>query len=213
VQNTLVLRFNKTLLKGDAVAITRVQTPIPPPPQSPSPWIVLSAAGAAVAAGKPPPPPPIGPIVDSSLMHVCTGNIADCTCMSWMSLGNRKAKPLTGPWVCEIPAEGGLPRVNQSTRGDIWAPVPIKLLSDAASISVDTSKLNVSTGGIHAVKFGWSFSGGKCCIDLPSNTNLAPCIPGSCGIMTRDSLLPLNPFFAMVVEEKCQCPLPQTCDE
>jgi hypothetical protein len=66
--------------------------------------------------------------------------------------------------------------------------------------------------GVHAVKFGWSSRAGTCCIDILANTGLAPCIPGSCGVMTRDSLLPLNPFFATVVGGKCRCPLPQTAN-
>jgi len=66
--------------------------------------------------------------------------------------------------------------------------------------------------GVHAVKFGWSSRTGTCCIDILANTGLAPCIPGSCGVMTRDSLLPLNPFFATIVGGKCRCPLPQTAN-
>jgi hypothetical protein len=62
------------------------------------------------------------------------------------------------------------------------------------------------------VKFGWSSRAETCCIDILANTGLAPCIPGSCGVMTRDSLLPLNPFFATVVGGKCRCPLPQTAN-
>jgi hypothetical protein len=201
--DAILLRFNKTLLKGDTVAITRTQTPIPPAPPSTD---LLSAAA-------PSPPAQTGPVADSSLMHVCTGDAMDCSCISWKSLGNKRAKPKTGPWVCEIPADGGLPRANQTARADIWAPVPIALLADQASIRVDTRGLNMSGGGIHAVKFGWSFSAGTCCIDLLTNTGLAPCIPGSCGVTTHDSLLPLNPFFATNVGGKCRCPLPQMCDE
>ena len=89
----------------------------------------------------------------------------------------------------------------------------IRLLPDKASVAVDTSGLNVSTGGIHAIKFGWSENAGTCCIDLLENTGLAPCIPGSCGLMTSDSLLPANPFFAVITADgKCKCPEPQTCD-
>ena len=35
-------------------------------------------------------------------------------------IGNPRAKPLTGPWICEIPADGGLPRANQTTRYVTW---------------------------------------------------------------------------------------------
>ena len=59
--HTVVVRFNKTLLKGDAVVITRVQTPIP-----------LGADVAEVAAPnlKPPvtkPPTPVGQSLSLSL--------------------------------------------------------------------------------------------------------------------------------------------------
>ena len=56
-------------------------------------------------------------------------------------------QPPTGPWVCEIPAAGGLPRENQTSRRDVWSAVPITLLSDGASISVDTGAVNVSGAG------------------------------------------------------------------
>jgi hypothetical protein len=85
--HNIVVRFNRTLLKGDAVAITRVQTPIPytptPPPSPPSPPVHTNVTDA-----KPPPSPPgpIEPVADSSLMHVCTGDVADCGCLSWRSL-------------------------------------------------------------------------------------------------------------------------------
>ena len=97
-------------------------------------------------------------------------------------------------------------------RGDIWALAPVRVL-DGAQLSVDTTGLNVSTGGISAIKFGWSFNAGTCCIDLASQqTGL--CIPGSCGVMTSESLLPLNPFFATIAPTgKCVCPAPQRCDE
>lgn len=180
------VHFNKTLLKDDAVAITRTQTPIPPLPPNSS---------------KPTRP---GPVLDSSLMHVCTGNASDCSCLSWLKQG--------GQWLCEIPFDGQVPRLIQPVRGDIWTEVPIKLV-DEATISIDTSTLNVTSGGVQAVKFGWSFGAGTCCVDLASNTGLAPCIPGSCGVMTRDSLLPLNPFFAIVANGQCRCPAPQICDE
>ena len=47
------------------------------------------------------------------------------------------------------------------------------------------------------MKFGWSIAQGTRCVDLASVVT-GPCIPGSCGVMTKDSLLPLNPFFAVI---------------
>jgi hypothetical protein len=201
--HTIVLRFNKTLLRNDSVAITRTQIPIPP----------LPPIGDSVGSDAPPSPTRPGPVLDSSLTHVCTGDALDCACLSWLDKNDKHAKPPTTGWICEIPAEGGVPRPKQAIRGDIWAEAPITLLADQTSISVATSGLNTSTGGVQAVKFGWSFAAGSCCVDLLESTGLAPCIPGSCGVMTRDSLLPLNPFFATVTGGKCKCPAPQVCSE
>jgi hypothetical protein len=77
-----------------------------------------------------------------------------------------------------------------------------------------THGLNVSTGGVHAIKFGWHENDGTCCIDLLANTELVPCIPGSCGLLTSGSLLPLqNPFFAIIEKDgNCKCPEPQKCN-
>ena len=192
-EHVITVQFNKTLLKGDAVAITRTQTPIPPLPP----------------AVKPTPSRP-APVVDSSLTHVCTGDAEDCACLSWLRTGH----PSPGWWTCEMPsAHAGQPSAKQVTRGDVWAEVAIKVLPDGASIAVDTSGLNVTTGGVHAIKFGWSESDGTCCIDLLEDTHLAPCIPGSCGLMTGGSLLPANPYFATIgADGKCKCPEPQICD-
>lgn len=103
------------------------------------------------------------------------------------------------------------------------------MLPDKASIAVDTQGLNISTGGVHAIKFGWSESDGTCCIDLLTNTvrfingvaavflympdnmpwqimqGLAPCIPGSCGLMTSDSLLPANPYLLRRIDLMFSC--------
>ena len=196
---TIVLHFNKSLLRGDSVALTRTQTPIPPPP-TPDPEVKH-------------PPKWTGPtpVQDSSLTQVCTGDATDCGCLSWAQNGTGHH---TQGHICEIPVVGGLARAPQADRGDIWAEAPIKLLPDGASISVDTSGLNMTAGGVHAIKFGWSFSAGSCCVDLASQQS-GLCIPGSCGVMTKGSLLPLNPFFATIdaATGKCRCPAPQQCDE
>eukprot|EP00040_Diaphanoeca_grandis_P030747 m.182539 g.182539 ORF g.182539 m.182539 type:complete len:226 (-) comp32119_c11_seq1:254-931(-) len=189
--NTLVVKFNVTLLRGDPITITRRQTAITPVP----------------AKG-------LGSIADSSLMQVCTGSAEDCGCMSWNDNSVHPKKPPLPGWTCEIPSDGSPERQPQLIRGDIWADAPISLLGDGASVVVDASNLNMTMGGVHAVKFGWSFMSGACCVDQLTLDGLSPCIPGSCGLMTRDSLLPVNPFFATVTPtNKCKCPLPQTCDE
>ena len=194
----LVLHFNKTLLRGDTITITRTQSPIPPPP-APDP-----------EDKHPPKWTGPTPVADSSLLHVCTGSALDCACLSWKPNGTKHKA--TG-FICEIPFEGQeQARPPQPTRGDIWAEAPVTLLPGGTSLAVDTSKLNTSTGGVRALRFAWSEKAGTCCVDAQSQrTGL--CIPGSCGIMTKHSLLPLNPFFALIdaASGACKCPLPQQC--
>ena len=197
---TILLHFNLSLLRGDSVAITRTQAPIPPPPapdpnqKHPTKW-----TGPM-------------PVEDSSLLQVCTGSAEDCSCLSWTTNGSKHGKDKSTGMICEIPFDGGPMRPAQATRGDIWAEAPIRLLPGGQAIVATTSHLNISTGGIRAVKFGWSTGKGTCCVDLASVTT-GLCIPGSCGVMTKDSLLPLNPFFAMIgsTSGKCECPAPQVC--
>jgi hypothetical protein len=91
--------------------------------------------------------------------------------------------------------------------------VPVKLLG-SNTIAVDLSAVNVSTGAISAIKFGWGWSHMDCCTSPEVQAGLAPCIPGSCGIMSAASLLPINPFFAtLTAAGSCRCPAPQVCDE
>jgi hypothetical protein len=191
----ITVQFNKTLLKGDFVTMTRTQNPIPPPPPKNKTYR-----------------PPSYPVTQlgSMMTQVCTGDAEDCACLMW----HHTPHPNPGNWTCEMPAaHAAVPDPMKISRGDIWTLVDIKVLPDGASIAVDTSGINVTTGGVHAIKFGWSESDGTCCIGLSANTYLSPCIPGSCGLMTAGSLLPANPYFATIgTDGKCKCPEPQTCD-
>jgi hypothetical protein len=83
-------------------------------------------------------------------MHVCTGSAVDCSCLSWKANGTKHDHSAGS--ICEIPADGGPTRAPQATRGDTWAEAPIELAPDGAGIVVDTSRLNMTTGGVHAVK-------------------------------------------------------------
>ena len=85
---------------------------------------------------------------------------------------------------------------------------------DNRSVIVDISDVNITAGPVLAVKFGWGFNNMDCCTNPDVASGLAPCIPGSCGIVTKNSLLPANPFFAVLTRGgKCRCPVPQKCDE
>ena len=117
-----------------------------------------------------------------------------------------------------MPADGGPPGPILNTTGhmgrqDVWQGVPVSVVGDH-SVSVDLSAVNTTAGPVLAVKFGWGFDNMNCCTDPDVAAGLAPCIPGSCGIVTEKSLLPANPFFAVLtLKGKCKCPLPQICDE
>ena len=187
-KKTIEILINASLLRGDTVAITRTQVPLPPDPET----------GLAAEP-------------DSSLMHVCTGDVHDCSCLSFGFNGTKQHGHYHGIR-CEMPADGGPPRAPQAVRADVWTEVPVML--SGSSIVADLSKLPTSAGAVHAVKFGWAIGHGTCCVDQSWMKGLAPCVPGSCGIMTAQSLLPLNPFFALVNSGgKCSCPPPQICAE
>ena len=183
---SIKLTFNSSLLMGDKLVIT------PAGRQNTSVSNPLSS--------------------DSMLMQVCVGDKADCACLSWKQIGKK------GPEFCEIPADGGPPGPVRNTsahptRMDRWFGVPIQLAGDNG-ISVDLSLVNTSGGGVSAIKFGWGWNSMDCCTSPQTAAGYAPCIPGSCGIMSAKSLLPINPFFAtLTVAGKCRCPAPQVCDE
>ena len=45
------------------------------------------------------------------------------------------------------------------------------------------------------------------------DTVVAPCVPGSCPLLSAKSQLPANPFFARLTGAgKCECAEPQVCD-
>ena len=163
---------------------------------------------------------------DSMLMQVCAGDKADCACLSWKQIGKKvcccyatvpvpapcpayvpSCLLLTlcwpapkGPQYCEIPADGGPPGPVLNTtahpgRMDRWQGVPVRV-TGSNTVTVDLSSVNASTGAVSAIKFGWGWSNMDCCTSPETAAGLAPCIPGSCGIMSAKSLLPVNPFFA-----------------
>ncbi len=152
-QRTIEVTFNVSLLRGDSVAITRTQTPLPVDPET------------GVAA-----------VPDSSLMHVCTGDPRDCACLSFGPNGTKVHGKFHGVR-CEMPADGGEPRAPQSTRADVWTEVPVTVAPNGTNqIVVDLSVLNESDV-VHAIKFGWAIGAGTCCVDAQHMKGLAPCIP------------------------------------
>lgn len=134
-----------------------------------------------------------------STTMVCTGTAKDCGCLSW-----NYAK-------CEVPADGGAPRNMEPNKAN-WTFVPVSVGKDN-TLAVNLAGFNLTNNDVHAIKFGWNYKHGHCCESLDAKHKNEPCIPGSCGIMTKKSLLPVNPFFAQISDGKCSCTPPQTCDE
>jgi hypothetical protein len=187
---SITLLFNRTLLAGDEVAITSAQK-INDNLVFGMTMMVCTSTGTAYA----------GAGAEES------GDA--CGCLSWHYN------------MCEVPADGGAPR-KMDPKAAKWSFVPVSVGKTASTLDVDLSGLNHTAGNgnghsdvrVHAVKFGWDLKGHPCCESLDIKNKLAPCIPGSCGIMTKNTHLPMNPFFAQISEEgKCSCTPPQTCDE
>ena len=63
------------------------------------------------------------------------------------------------------------------------------------------------------VRYGWPLGDFTCCPHQDEVEGLSPCYPAACPIKARDSGLPANPFYANIVNGKCECMAPQTCDQ
>ena len=85
---------------------------------------------------------------------------------------------------------------------------------DPTSVLVDVPTF----GTISAIRYGHGSPKGHpqdghdkiCCGDR--NFGLDPCLPESCPISSRANELPAMPFHAQIVNGKCKCFAPQTCD-
>ena len=197
------LRFNTTLLKGDTVMLQG-----------------FNLTGWS----------------DSNGLLLCDGghplaNASICACSGWTPLFcnatttppcNREdntywyceegpgVKPLHTPEMQGVTAEktrlGWRPSPNPY--GMVWTPAAMKVAS-AGSVSVDTSALK---GSVLAVRYGWNFNFDTCCPDARFQEGFLPCTPGACPLVTTQSELPGNPFFATIEDNKCKCMAPQVCD-
>ena len=74
----------------------------------------------------------------------------------------------------------------------------------APTLVVDVSALKLGPSGPLAVRYGWPLSRGAdtCCPSKAVRSGLQPCVPGSCPILTADSSLPANPFYATLDEPR-----------
>ncbi len=96
--------------------------------------------------------------------------------------------------------------------GNGWQAAPVTLGSESATIDVDLSRFELDNMTVVAVRYGWPLGDSTCCPQKDAASGLAPCVPGACPIVTENTGLPANPFYANVVGGKCRCLNPQRCD-
>ena len=111
---------------------------------------------------------------------------------------------------------------------DQWKPAPLKPMVDASGSAstttavVDFSRTEMVGRTPLAIRLGWPLGIGShgspsdtCCptAALHARPGNGACLPGNCPLYSGASELPANPFFAVVLDGKCRCPSPQTCDE
>ena len=105
----------------------------------------------------------------------------------------------------------------------LWRAAPVRSGPDAHSATVDLSALGGAGAVVYAVRYAWPLAdnGDTCCpqASVSGNPHAAgganqPCTPGACPLLTKNSQLPANPFFASVTQDgkrTCVCPAPQVC--
>merc|ERR1711871_8197 len=125
-------------------------------------------------------------------------------------------------------------------RADAWLPAPIRTVDenvdgasgdsgDSGGKSDGTSAgrlrtrvqrllvdLSVLSPGqpVYAIRYGWPLdpAGDSCCPTVAVKQGNAPCVPGSCPLLTATHALPPNPFLAFVSKDgQCKCMPPQDC--
>lgn len=97
-----------------------------------------------------------------------------------------------------------------------WYTTPLVSSADKSAVTVDLSKLK----GLKplAVRLAWVLfdapdqSADTCCPGHIAQNGLGVCIPGNCPLYSAVSELPANPFYATILDGKCKCLSPQTCD-
>lgn len=106
---------------------------------------------------------------------------------------------------------GGSSVTNTSMLGgpDVgWMPVNMSLTSTSA-VTGDLSSLMGAAPT--AVRYAWGTS--ECCDKTDPKLYVDyPCGPAACPIMMKTAPFPANPFIAKIVDGKCECVAPQTCD-
>jgi hypothetical protein len=118
--------------------------------------------------------------------------------------------------VCLLPTG----RVGSPTdcAGDssLWSPAAAAADGTGAGAALTLTPAQRAAGTLAALRYGWPIDGNSpgdtCCPGKNVTGSLEACTPAACPVKAAPSLLPANPFFALIVGGKCQCMPPQTCD-
>lgn len=194
-KNKLIVRFNQTLLAGDAVEVQPYGlAPTDEAATTSSTFRILVNATYWCS--------------DTQLR--CTNDEKPCTAYEWFCAD--KGAPNEGQCGSGLECGKGPLRTSlsssASSHGDQpWIEVDITAGSNPNEVIVDLSKLNGSQP--LALHYGWSSDHATCCVD---GNEKNPCVAGSCPLVGKSSRLPANPFIAQLVDGRCSCIAPQTCD-
>ena len=114
--------------------------------------------------------------------------------------------------------------VNASDGRALWLPVDISLGTTPGTVVADLSSLPSGASPPLGVRYAWGALDKRgnadprtddvsCC---EGNGVAQACLPAQCPLMARAPLapfggLPVDPFVAKIIDDKCLCPEPQTC--
>ena len=103
------------------------------------------------------------------------------------------------------------------TDASMWVATPLLPGSAPHKLKADLRGLLKEGQSVLAIRYGWPISqsgGDTCCPSRVVSQGTTPCVPGSCPIITANTALPANPFYADITKGgKCKCMAPQQCDE
>ena len=115
---------------------------------------------------------------------------------------------------CLVPA--GRTPADCATDSSIWAPAAAVADGSGAGADLTVAPALLAGKTLAALRYGWPVDGNSpgdtCCPGRNVTASLAACTPAACPVKASPSLLPANPFYALLVGGKCQCTPPQTCD-
>jgi len=109
---------------------------------------------------------------------------------------------------------GWVPNANPYVNA--WVPGVLKpgltvVAAEEPALAVEVELVGFN-GTVLAMRYGWPLSTDTCCPFESVRNGLEVCRPASCPVMSAQTNLPLNPFFATMSGGRCKCTRPQQCD-